>query len=110
MTTSIEKMTKRNEFETKMVLNGEPTKVSVDVIEEDGRYYVQCIVDSNHFDGVDVLDQIRSWASAFGVELPIGNVTIGYKNPALMSDLVSEVSAILLDRKDVTTMVLQKHL
>lgn len=90
MTTSIEKMAKRNEFETKMVLNGEPTKVSVEVVEEDGRYYVQCLVDSNHFDGVDVLDQIRSWASAFGVELPAEHIGIYYREPAQTRDVMED--------------------
>lgn len=90
MTTSIKKSAKRNEFETKMVLNGEPTKVSVKVIEEDGRYYVQCLVDSNHFDGVDVLDQIRSWASAFGVELPAEHIGIYYREPAQAKDMMED--------------------
>lgn len=90
MTTSIKKSAKRNEFETKMVLNGEPTKVSVKVIEEDGRYYVQCLVDSNHFDGVDVLDQIRSWASAFGVELPAEHIGIYYREPAQARDMMED--------------------
>jgi len=54
MATSIETKAKRNELETKMVLNGEPTNVSIEVIEEDGRFCVQCLVDSNNFDGVEV--------------------------------------------------------
>ena len=82
MTTNIEKTAKRNEFATKMVLNGDPTKVSVDVIEEDDKYYVDCLVYSNHFDAVDVLDQIRLWASAFGVELPLEHIAIYYQDPA----------------------------
>ena len=90
MTNSIETMGKRNEFETKMVLNGEPTKVSVEVIEENGRYYVQCLVDSNHFDGVDVLDQIRSWASAFGVELPLERIAVYYRDPAQTRDVMED--------------------
>ena len=87
MTTSIKKPAKRNEFKTKMVLNGEPINVSVEVIEEDGKYYVQCLVDSNHFDGVDVLDQIRSWASAFGVKLPAEQIGIYYREPAQAGDV-----------------------
>lgn len=90
MATSIETKAKRNEFETKMVLNGEPTKVSVDVIEEDGKYYVDCLVYSNHFDVVDVIDQIRLWASAFGVELPAEHIGIYYREPAQARDMMED--------------------
>ena len=85
MTNSIETMAKGNEFETKMVLNGGQTNVSIDVINEVGKYYVQCLVYSSHFDAADVLDQIRSRASLFCVELLVENVTIGYKNSALVT-------------------------
>ena len=90
MTTSIEKMAKRNEFKTKMVLNGEPTNVSIEVIEEDSKYYVQCLVDSSSFDGVEVLDQIRSWASAFGVELPLERIAVYYRDPAQTRDVMED--------------------
>lgn len=79
MNNSIEKIAKRDELETKMVLDGRPTKVSVESIEVNGRYYVKCIVDSIDFDAVDVLDQIRLWASLFGVELPSRNIRICYR-------------------------------
>lgn len=100
MTTSIEKMTKRNEFETKMVLNGEPTKVSVDVIKEDGKYYVDCLVHSNHFDVVDVIDQIRLWASAFGVELPLEHISINYQEPAQTRDVMEDEFDLISDLCD----------
>lgn len=80
MCASVEKMTKSNKIETKMVLNGEPTNVKIEVVEEKGKLYVQCLVDSNSFDGVEVLDQIRSWASLFGVELPLEHIAIYYRN------------------------------
>ncbi len=80
MCTSVEKMAKSNKIETKMVLNGEPTDVTIEVVEENGKFYVQCLVDSNSFDGVEVLDQIRSWASLFGVELPLEHIAIDYRD------------------------------
>lgn len=91
MNNSIEKMAKRNELETKMVLDGRPTKVSVEVIEVNGKYYVKCLVDSSDFDAVDVLDQIRLWASLFGVELPSRNIRICYHEPAHTIDELGEV-------------------
>lgn len=100
MTNSIEKMAKRNELETKMVLDGKPTKVSIEVIEENGTYYVQCLVDSNSFDAVEVLSQINSWASLFGVELPLENIGICYHEPTLTRDVMEEEFDLISDLCD----------
>lgn len=90
MNNSIEKIAKRNELETKMVIDGKPTKVSVEVIVVNGTYYVKCLVDSSDFNAVDVLDQIRLWASLFGVELPSRNIRICYHEPAQTIDEMEE--------------------
>ena len=100
MATSIETKAKRNELETKMVLNGEPTNVSIEVIEEDGRFCVQCLVDSNNFDGVEVLDQIHSWASLFGVELPLERVAVYYRDPAQTRDMMEDEFDLIDDLCD----------
>lgn len=100
MCASVEKMTKSNKIETKMVLNGEPTNVKIEVVEEKGKLYVQCLVDSNSFDGVEVLDQIRSWASLFGVELPLKNIGICYPDPTLTRDIEDDESDIIGDLID----------
>ncbi len=90
MTTSIETKAKRNEFATKFVLDGKPTNVTIDAVEENGKFYVQCLVDSNNFDGVEVLDQIHSWASLFGVELPLERVAVYYRDPAQTRDMMED--------------------
>lgn len=100
MNNSIEKMAKRNELETKMVLDGRPTKVSVEVIEVNGTYYVKCLVDSSDFDAVDVLDQIRLWASLFGVELPLEHIGIYYQEPAQTRDVMEDEFDLISDLCD----------
>lgn len=90
MATSIERKAKRNELETKMVIDGKPTKVSVEVIVVNGTYYVKCLVDSNNFDGVEVLDQIHLWASLFGVKLPLERVAVYYRDPTQTRDMMED--------------------
>lgn len=97
MTTSVEKLSKRSEFKTKFVLDGKPTNVTIDVVEEIGKFYVQCLVDSGNFDGVEVLDQIHSWASLFGLELPLEHIAIYYQDPAQTRDIMNDTSDMNLD-------------
>lgn len=96
MTVAVKKMSKRRKFKTKFVLDGKPANVTINVVEENGKFYVQCLVDSNSFDGVDVLDQICSWASLFGVELPLEHIAIYYRDPALARCIVDDASDINL--------------